>query len=317
MNRYVLESGSVNRFHGMMVITGIVIPDQDIDPDACRRLASQVMDFELTANPKILLPPYFAIESSKDPWLPINMMIYREMCSLGGTPDVYFPLAIGREILGDGKELQAICGMASDIDAPGFAIWPVGFDEFHSTAQELKGLAHLLGSLTGNKILLYAGYFSILLCAITGASFSNGPCFFEKRDIGISPPLEFRPRCRYYFPLVHQKVDPVAAVVLYDNLHYRGIRPKLCEACRRNIFDEGYEGIAGMPDIDIFEHNFINRRSEVDRFRASRDPIKLGLEDLRSIKTIEDDLSRFRSMKYISTWFEALENLIPESRNRY
>jgi hypothetical protein len=279
----------------------------DFDLDVCKRISSEVMELENVADPQILLPPYFVIEGIRDPWFEVGMRIYSEMSE--AASNVYLPLAISRQLLGNTSELESLCSELSGRDIPGFAIWPVGFDEFNTTLPELLGLEFLLGNLPGNRLLLYAGYFSILLCAITGSSFSNGPCFHEKRDMKIAPPLEFRPRCRYYLPLLHQKVDPVAALVFYRTLSGLGIRPGLCEACERNTLDNGFEGIAEMPEIDIYEHNFITRRREVNELRNSSDPIQLGLGNLRALLDIQKDLSHFRSMKHLCTWIEALEKL--------
>ncbi|MBU7004062.1 MAG: hypothetical protein HXS50_00750 [Theionarchaea archaeon] len=293
----------------------IPVSPEDFSPDVCKRISSEVMELENSADPQILLPPYFVIEGSSDPWFEVGLRIYEEMSAYASN--VYLPLAISRQLLGDIDGLKSICHELSRKDIPGFAIWPVGFDEFNSTLSELMGLEYLLDSLPETRVLLYAGYFSILLCAITGASFSNGPCFHEKRDMTIAPPLEFRPRCRYYLPLLRQKVDPVAALVFYRTLADLGIRPGLCEACERNTLGNGYEGIAEMPEIDIYEHNFISRRREVDELSNSRDPFDLGLEDLRSLLDIQKDLSHFRSMKHLTTWIDALEKLSTKAHNRY
>ena len=283
-----------------------VAPD-DFKPGDCRKLALKASRLERTASPEIILPPYFSIGGSTDPWIPVNMEIFREIIRLEGAPRVYFPLALDHRVLEDRDELDAVCRITSKIDPWGYAVWPVGFDEFHSNVRELQGLAHLLSNLTGDKILMYAGYFSILLCALTGSSFSNGPCFYEKRDITISPPLEFRPRCRYYLPPIHQKVDPVAALALHRILNELGISPSLCRSCRKYAQGDDFTRIAEMPDIDIFEHNFLTRRKEVDILKRSRNPLELGLENLLFLQSIRDEISHIRQMRFLKTWIEALE----------
>ena len=288
-------------------IKGEPVTPDDFKPGDCKKLAVNASRLERTASPEIFLPPYFSIGSSNDPWIPVNIEIFREVKKLEGTPEAYFPLAFDHRVLEDPEEIDAVCRMTSGIDSRGYAIWPVGLDEFHSSVGELQGLAHLLSNLAGSKVLMYAGYFSILLCALTGSSFSNGPCFYEKRDITISPPLEFRPRCRYYLPLIHQKVDPVAALALYRILGERGISPSLCKSCRKYVQDGDFTGIAEMPDINIFEHNFLSRRKEVELLRKSRDPLELGLENLRFLERIRDELSHIRQMRFVKTWIEALE----------
>jgi hypothetical protein len=64
-----------------------------------------------------------------------------------------------------------------------------------------------------------------------------------------------------------------------------------------------------MPEIDIYEHNFITRRREVDELRDCTDPINLGLGNLRALVAIQKDLSHFRSMKHLASWIQALEIL--------
>jgi hypothetical protein len=159
-----------------------------------------------------LLPPYFAFARFDDPWLPVNKTLFDSMCELADGLPVYLPVAFDHSLLEDPRAVEQICEIVSDAGAEGCAVWPVGLDEMNASAQELAAMGRLLQMLPHPSVLLYAGYFSTLLCAENGSSFSSGPCFYEKRDIVIAPRLEFRPRCRYYLRDLHLRVNPLSAV---------------------------------------------------------------------------------------------------------
>ncbi len=223
--------------------------------------------------------------------------------------EVYLPIAFDHGLLGQEDQMERILEWASGLRAEGYAVWPVGLDEFSATAEELQGLARMLRSLRGEVLMLYAGPFSVFLSALRRSSFSNGPCFYEKRDLEISPPLEFRPKCRYHLSRLYQKVDPVAAVVYHRMLVQMGFQTQLCPACRRNVNGSDYEGIASMPDIDVFEHNFTTRRQEMTRLESSPDPANAMSEGLQVVLDHRELFSQFRPLRFAETWIKAIDSM--------
>lgn len=284
------------------------VKPEDISRSSCETIASGLIDLQKAAGPEVLLPPYFAVEGPQDPWIQVNRWMFEAAC---GAEDgaVYMPFAIHSSLLADRDQLDRVSETYLELGAPGYAVWPVGLNEMGASAEELDGLAHLLGSLPSRSFTLYGGYFTMLLCALNRQSFSSGPCFYERRDMMIAPPLEFRPRCRYYLPPLYQKVDPVSAVVFYRLISDMGMDPRLCPACLRNLGNGGFDGIAGMPDLDIFEHNLMAKRDEIEVFKACPDPALKAEEGFLWLVSHRASFPHFRSLRYVKTWVKALERI--------
>ncbi len=299
--------------HGEPVLTKFSrlqpVTPEDFRPPTLESTAAGVIHMEKIARPSALLPPYFALRSARDRWVKINLAFHRLTVGMAENLPVLLPIAFDHELLEDRRELDRICDIFLGPSADACAIWPVGLDETRASVGELVGLYTLLKRLPESSLLLYAGYLSMFLCLLTGRSFSNGPCFYEKRDLSIAPPLEFRPRCRYYIPELHQKLDPVTAVVFYRTLSEMGCFNSFCAACSRNMNGGNLDGIGSMPDLDIFEHNLIVKETEARSLLRSPDPIELADEDLRWVLSHTQTFSRFRSMRYIKTWTKVLQEI--------
>jgi len=292
----------------------------DMCKSSCESTAISLIDLQKSARPSVILAPYFVVEGPDDPWVQVNRCMF-EAARRAEDGTVYMPLAFQSSLLADLGRLDRLCEMYMESCAPGYAVWPVGLNEMNASAEELVGLAHVLGKLPSGSLALYGGYFTMLLCALNRQSFSSGPCFYERRDMKIAPPLEFRPRCRYYLPPLYQKVDPVSAVVFYRLISEMGLDPRLCPACLRNVTDEDFDGIAGMPELDVFEHNLIARKDEIEALRASPDPALKAEEGFRWAVSHRSSFPHFRSLRYLKTWTMALERIRSlagrPSRKRY
>ena len=285
------------------------IKPRDFAKPSCELIASRLMDLQRPTESDLLLPPYFIFQDIHDAWLQVSLCMYESMHDLSDGMPLYLPVAFDHQLLQDKEGISRVCELLSTLQPEGYAVWPVGLDERRAPVEELEGLNFLLKSLPGPSLLLYAGYFSMLLCALNGSSFSNGPCFYEKRDITIAPPLHFRPKCGYYLPELFQKVGPVSAVVFYRLLSDMGIDPSLCPACLRNLNGGGFDGIASMPDLDVFEHNLMARSEEIKSFKSSTDPLYGAIKDLRWVIENRKSFSQFLSLRYVETWLNVLERI--------
>jgi hypothetical protein len=88
------------------------------------------------------------------------------------------------------------------------------------------------------------------------------------------------------------------------------VDPPLCPVCRRNLSNgEDFDGIARMPDLDVYQHNLIARREEIESMKLAEDPLGQALESFSWLVSNRTCLSKFRSVKYAEVWVRALEEL--------
>lgn len=280
---------------------------KDFGPESYEELAQRIGLLGAMTNCPLAIPPYFAFSGPEDPWVSVNLDMFEAMKDVFNGEQVLLPIAFDSKLLADEKALLQVVDAFSTVKTNGFAVWPIGLDEIHASVRQLMGLHLLLTTLPSPSMLLYGGYFSIVLCALTASSFSNGPCFYEKRGLDLTPPLEFRPKCRYYLIQFRRRVDPVIAVVFYRILSSLEMKPTLCSACRRNVDGAGLDNLATMPDLDIFEHNLALRRREIEDLRSARSPLEETLGTLQWLLSNKRILSRFRPLSYARRWIEALE----------
>lgn len=280
----------------------------DFTRNRCRKIAQRLIDLERTAGPEFIMPAYFHFTHLQDPWIRVNAIMYECFREMAGESSLLLPLAFDHRMLESQDDIDLLCRQLSSLHPAGFAIWPVGLDENRASCEELVALGSLVERLPG-PLLMYGGFFSMLLCTLFEGDYSSGPCFYDRRGLEIAPPLEFRPRCRYYIPMIHQKLDPVAAAVLYTTLAGMKEPPRLCPTCQKYVDGCGYDKIAEMPAIDLCHHNFASRRSEMEGLASSLDPRGNAMENLEWLLERKEGFSQFRSLGYAEVWLEALRRM--------
>jgi hypothetical protein len=284
----------------------------DMSDGSCGEIANRLYDLNLKAGCQILLSPYFYFQDLEDPWAVLNLDLFEATMDRCDREPVLMVLAFDHRLLAQKAKLMELKDLVAGEAADGYAIWPVGLDETSATPETLYGLAVLTIELNKPCLLLYAGYISMLVAAITGAWFSNGVCFYERRELEVAQPLNFRPSCGYYLRRLRQRVDPVTAVVFYRMLRHLDLEPSFCSACDRNIDGNGFEGIATMPDLDLLEHNLIARRREMEAMSSSSDILTECLVKMNWVLKHKERLSRIRRLGFFETWYRTVRRLLEE-----
>ncbi len=293
------------------------VKPSDLSLAECKDLCYGLNDLYQEAECSIVLPPYFVFQSLEDKWFRINISLFQSMRELSKDP-VFMVLAFDYRLLENTDDLIRLRDILVSYSPDGYAIWPISLDETSAAPEFLYGLALLLEGLKAPALMLYGGFFTMLLSAITRASFSNGPCFYEKRDAQVAPALNFRLKCGYYLPQIYRRVDPVAAVVFYRLLREMGMESSLCRVCQQNTQKIGLDGLASMPELDVFEHNLLVKRGEME-YLDGLSNILLGIEsDFSEALANRDEFSRFRPLNHIENWLSAVREMISNPpRNRY
>jgi len=277
--------------------------------ESCRTMVENLLELELDSGAQALIPPYFAFSAPTDGWMDLTLRLYDAMEGASRTIELYLPLAFDHELLSREEFLDLLIDTVQDLEPRGTAIWPVGLNESAATPEELVGLSYLIRSLSGDVLLMYGGFFSRVLSAAFSASLAAGPCFFERRGLDVSPPLEFMPKCRYYVPELKMTLDPTLSVSFYEVLEAMDVDPDLCRACLRYVDGNGLEGLAEMADIDVFEHNLLTKRQELVHMSLCNDPVADALERLLWIDRNRRFFSPIHGLGHVKRWIAALSSI--------
>ena len=303
---------------------------RDFSKGSCMRMAENLLELEIDSGAKEIMPPYFAFSSPTDGWMDATLCLYEAMDRLTGGKTVYLPLAFDHRLLGRADSVDLLIDTILDSGTRFTAIWPVDLNELRATAPQLVGLSYLVQSLGIDVLLMYGGFISRVLSAAFSVSLAAGPCFFERRGLDVSPPLEFMPKCGYYLPQLKASVDATLVAAFYEVLQSMNLDPDLCRACSRNAGAENLDGLVKMPATDIFEHNLLTKRREIIEMSLGRDPVGDALAMLSWIDENRSSFARIHGLGHVKRWMAALssidsnykrpiprEDMIQEPQKRY
>jgi hypothetical protein len=217
-------------------------------------------------RPTILIPPYFAYRTY-DQSFDLNSKILKhcnDYNALYNDTSIFPVIFIEKENLND-KFLTILLNSLEVDNFTGFCVWIANFDERDAKSSEIKSLIKLLEILSDNNrrqiLMLYGGFFSLLLFKYGVTGISHGIAYSESKSIdaaikqtGGGVPI------RYYVPKLHQFLTIDNALLILRE------RPDLlcdCPICQR-IVQSNIENITRFKDEEEFAeiHFLYNRNLE-------------------------------------------------------
>ncbi len=166
---------------------------------------------EARFRPAVLIPPYFLHEPSttrgRQATTELNRRIL-EFCQLerGRWPSL-FPMVFLRKEHLQARYRREIIDIYRRNDFQGYCVWVDEFDERLAKQDEISSLVELVGALSeGGKqvVMLYGGFFSLLLYYFGMTSVCHGLAYGEYRALGASAQQGSGPApIRYYVLELH------------------------------------------------------------------------------------------------------------------
>ena len=264
---------------------------------------------------KFVSPPYFFINSFDDPWYKINLEIQLQTKQLEKEKPVYAILCLSEEILLEDNSVERILEDFSIFD--GFVIWIDNFDERKEKSETLYILTNLVKLIeTKNKesIILYGGYFSMLLSYKGLDICCRNIDYGEKKRVGFIPKGGGFPK-KYYIPQIQSSLSKAKTRVLLSN------HPNLicsCEICNgyKKLISKENNSIKGISDFfDMFDFKNDTKRHFILNIASEQSEIKVESLD-NVIDKREKEVSKLYEcqiperigidLKYLQRWKEAL-----------
>jgi len=283
-------------------------------------------------RPQICLPPYFLYSQNFSAVRNITTAIELNSRILSATLEIVDPsVDLFPVILINRDELitsyaDEVADALLGLGFPGHCVWIDGFDERYASREEVLALANFIRKLAGENeskkqvVLLYGGFFSLLLHHFGLSAICHGLSYGESRKIGASANKFSGPAPRrYYIRDLHR------FFTLDDSLKILRKRPDLicsCPVCQRVIAADPervakFEGEEALSEL----HFLYNRDLERNTISKSSDIAEIA-ELLKWSSDLNDDISSITKVfkrnsrefthsvvdtEYLNIWAEGLE----------
>ncbi len=287
-------------------------------------LISEELD-ERNFRPSFLIPPYFLYTPEKGKNYSITTELNKktlEYCSKTvRNKDIYPMVFITKEQL-ESPFLNDVINIVTKNKYPGYVVWIEDFDERFATKEQIKGLISLTYKLSSDGqqiVMLYGGFFSLLLYYFGMTCVCHGLAYGEARTISASAQENSGPApVRYYLKDLHSFLTLENALIVLRK------RPDLicsCPVCQRVMRDNPENVTRFQNEETLAEMHFLYNRYQERKMIANStlpdviEHLEWILELNNHIKDITKKYKTYLGLEdraiidpaYINNWKEALE----------
>ena len=285
-------------------------------------------------QPKFLIPPYFLYATRKGGGraltTDLNARILEYCWGEKAKWGDLFPMVFVRKE-SFGSDLRSeIVSIVKNYRFPGYCIWVEDFDERQATSShvlELIDLIHTLSEEGSQVVMLYGGFFSMLLYHFGLTCVCHGLAYGEARSMTAAAQQGSGPApIRYYIMDLHSFLTLDSALIILRN------RPDLicsCPLCQR-VIGRDPERVTRFNDEEaLAEMHFLWNRNQ-ERKMIGETSLKGLIQDLDNTLILNEDIERITKRyrvyggyeerpiinpkEYIPEWKAALEEAVQVNR---
>lgn len=228
------------------------------------------------APPHRIVPPYWAVSDTLDPWWSLSREAIEMALERFGPTRVEPIIALTRE-----TPIRRFSELLGDLPSDCGAVfcWSGSWDELSATEEDIREWAQVISDAEDYGLSvtnLYGGYLSVLLTGIGLSGVSHGIGYSEQRDarrLGDTG----APPARYYVPALRTFVSRASAQPVLDSLPAGWSCD--CPVCTRVSVD-GVPLVDSLSTEDLKRHFLICRDRE---FRRVADDLDAELADLEGV----------------------------------
>jgi len=159
-------------------------------------------------SPCLLIAPYFYLSAnSVDTWLDLNIEFVKLAVNSGRNLPIFAEIVLANEAFQDQELREKVLSRYIDCPANGILLWIESFSE-HSASKgalrEYRSFVKRLSESGKSVVIMYGGYYSILLTKFGVSAVCHGPGYGEERE--ITPVGGGIPHPKFYFPDMHMRL---------------------------------------------------------------------------------------------------------------
>lgn len=158
--------------------------------------------------PCFLIAPYFYMgANSVDIWLDLNLRFIDIATKANHPLPMFAEILISNDAFIDPEVRNNILTRYSESNANGVVLWVEGFSEHSASKQALLGYRKFVEEIVAagkSVVIMYGGYYSIILSKFGPISVCHGPGYGEERE--VTPVGGGLPKPKYYYPAMHKRL---------------------------------------------------------------------------------------------------------------
>jgi len=282
-------------------------------------------------TPCFLIAPYFYMSSNSiDIWIDLNLKFIDYAVDSGYELPIFSEILVSEDVFFDADLRKLLTTKYADSPADGVLLWIEGFGERSGSDKALKGYSLFVEKLAESGktiVVMYGGYFSIILRKFGVHAVCHGPGYGEERE--VTPVGGGIPRPKFYFPFMHARLPYrevafalTSAEINTANAFYKDVCN--CLTCQEVIGDDirnftvyGESESRIRKDGIAFEystsraktfstaHYIYNKKNEFDF--VDRNNIQDIIQDLENSHAYCQNLFGENEAAHLRAWFMALK----------
>jgi len=234
---------------------------EQIQDDLCRNVLSFQRERLMTAlretddeeylvlgrgeiKPKVLMAPYFFMQTLDDGWLDLNLSLVRKSVLAARGMPVYAMICVEPDLFNNQVDAERLASLYKGLECVGYFLWLNNFIEDRAKRTILRTLASFLNALRPKPVYnAYGGHLSQLLAFNGMTGTCHGPGYGEHRD--VLPVGGGLPSAQYYIrPLRKRMVYAEAEVIVPTSVPEFYARICDCSVCKALVKGDmsGFEG---------------------------------------------------------------------------
>lgn len=168
---------------------------------------AKYLDVE-TRSPCFLIAPYFYLgPNSVDIWIDLNLKFIDIAVASGRQLPIFAEILVANDAFLDSELRESLLSKYTGCKATGIVLWIESFSEHSASLRALRGYRSFVEELAGagkEIIVMYGGYFSIILHKYGVSAVCHGPGYGEERE--VTPVGGGMPRPKFYYPSMHMRL---------------------------------------------------------------------------------------------------------------
>ncbi len=159
-------------------------------------------------TPYFLIAPYFYLgPNSVELWIDLNLRFVDLAAASGRALPIYAEILVAKDAFLDPAMRDLLVSRYANAPADGILLWIEGFSEHSASRTALKGYRDFVERLAQGRsriVVMYGGYFSVILRKVGVAAVCHGPGYGEERE--VTPVGGGLPRPKFYYPALHMRL---------------------------------------------------------------------------------------------------------------
>ncbi|MBU8880626.1 serine/threonine protein kinase [Bacillus sp. FJAT-29790] len=291
-----------------------------------QKRAKEVLDWQISQNPSVLVAPFHFYANENDPWVDIDTKVFHEcrkyLNEIKDNRPVYAGISIQIESLTDDLSALRLVNKFTRTQADGYILmFDIKLDSFNRAHYYAFGrIISMLAELSKPIVLSRVNDFGLGLMGLGATSISSGIGFIEdfKESILIEDAQGFNVKPRYYIPQLLTSYNQSALKDVFEPAIGKELRCD-CPYCQGST-DVNYLFTSRVTKGHYLWHKqkqvgILNEMQQEERIRWFLNKAESAKELAKLLKKATK--SKYISYEHFNVWQEVINQLAQEKQQAF